>query len=327
MALTPLQSHVTANSSGGLSSELRYRAWGEYRYISGTTPTSNQYTGQRVESTLGIYFYQSRWYDPYLNRWIQPDSIIPDPYISQEWDRYAYSRNNPVRYTDPSGHLACSDSNVADGDCSDLGLGLWRFEGIVSTSGKWTSSELSAIRGAVAATGTKISTITGGTPWEAFKKAYGHVKFTKSSEAGNLCLGGTGSVSCFSGTDLTSRLLTHELGHAFSWAHGTDPYGRLEDEDAQIVDDRGNWVTGKHTGGDFERTILGYKSGGEPDMYHGPEDWTDWNSNADNLARNEDYADMFMNWVYDSFDYRANAYNAGTYRYEWMTTNVAEFVR
>jgi hypothetical protein len=166
-----------------------------------------------------------------------------------------------------------------------------------------------------------------GTPWEAFKKAYGHVKFTKSSEAGNLCLGGTGSVSCFSGTDLTSRLLTHELGHAFSWAHGTDPYGRLEDEDAQIVDDRGNWVTGKHTGGDFERTILGYKSGGEPDMYHGPEDWTDWNSNADNLARNEDYADMFMNWVYDSFDYRANAYNAGTYRYEWMTTNVAEFVR
>ena len=38
----------------------------------------------------------------YLNRWIQPDSIIPNGV--QGLDRYAYANNNPLRYTDPTGH-------------------------------------------------------------------------------------------------------------------------------------------------------------------------------------------------------------------------------
>lgn len=49
-------------------------------------------------------FYNARWYDPYITQFSQPDSIVPDPYNSQDWNRYAYARNNPVKYTDPSGH-------------------------------------------------------------------------------------------------------------------------------------------------------------------------------------------------------------------------------
>ena len=49
-----------------------------------------------------MYYYGARWYDPYLNRWIQPDSIIPSGV--QGLDRYAYANNNPLRYTDPTGH-------------------------------------------------------------------------------------------------------------------------------------------------------------------------------------------------------------------------------
>jgi hypothetical protein len=37
-------------------------------------------------------------------RWIQPDSIIPDIYNSLDLDRYSYTRNNPIKYNDPSGH-------------------------------------------------------------------------------------------------------------------------------------------------------------------------------------------------------------------------------
>jgi RHS repeat-associated protein len=84
---------------------MRYRAWGTVRYGSGNVLTTFRYTGQRLENSLGLYFYQSRWYDPYLNRWIQPDTIIPEASQGvQAWDRYAYANNNPVIYNDPSGH-------------------------------------------------------------------------------------------------------------------------------------------------------------------------------------------------------------------------------
>ena len=35
---------------------------------------------------------------------MQPDSIVPNPGNPQDLNRYSYVRNNPVRYTDPTGH-------------------------------------------------------------------------------------------------------------------------------------------------------------------------------------------------------------------------------
>jgi RHS repeat-associated protein len=67
------------------------------------------YTGQRQEPELGLYYYNARWYDPYLARFTQPDTIVPNPVDAKAFDRYAYVNNNPVRYNDPSGH--CVESN------------------------------------------------------------------------------------------------------------------------------------------------------------------------------------------------------------------------
>ena len=56
---------ITATSSGSKTAELRYKAWGETRYTYGTTQTTFRYTGQREESSLGLYWYNSRWYSPF----------------------------------------------------------------------------------------------------------------------------------------------------------------------------------------------------------------------------------------------------------------------
>ena len=39
-----------------------------------------------------------------LGRFIQSDTLVPNPSVPQSLNRYAYTLNNPVRYTDPSGH-------------------------------------------------------------------------------------------------------------------------------------------------------------------------------------------------------------------------------
>jgi RHS repeat-associated protein len=62
------------------------------------------YTGQLRQAEIGLDYFNARWYLPHLNRWIQPDTVIPDVYNPQSMNRYSYVYNNPIRYSDPSGH-------------------------------------------------------------------------------------------------------------------------------------------------------------------------------------------------------------------------------
>ena len=84
---------------------LLYKPWGETRYSSGSTPTSYRFTGQREDVTIGLYFYNNRYYDPMLGRFTQADTIVPNPGNPQSLNRYAYVLNNPLAYTDPTGHF------------------------------------------------------------------------------------------------------------------------------------------------------------------------------------------------------------------------------
>jgi RHS repeat-associated protein len=108
---------ITTNASGAFTSELRYKAFGDTRYTSGGIPTRYRFTGQRSYTPdFGLYYYGSRWYDPALGRFIQPDTIVPNPANPQDLNRFSYVRNNPLRYTDPTGHRACDDFDTA-GSC------------------------------------------------------------------------------------------------------------------------------------------------------------------------------------------------------------------
>ena len=95
---------VTANADGTWNSTLRYTAFGEVRYSSGITPTEYRFTNQLEQIEIGLYYYGARWYDPYLNHFVQADTIVPAPGNPMAWDRYAYVLNSPVRFSDPTGH-------------------------------------------------------------------------------------------------------------------------------------------------------------------------------------------------------------------------------
>ena len=85
-----------------------YTAFGSERYnLGGDLPTRYQYTGQRGFEEIGLYFYNARWYDggSGVMQWTQPDSLIPDPGIPMDWNRYNFVRYNPLKYSDSSGHF------------------------------------------------------------------------------------------------------------------------------------------------------------------------------------------------------------------------------
>jgi hypothetical protein len=55
---------------------------------------------------------------PYINHFLQPDTIIPKLINPQSLNRYGYTYNNPVRYADPSGHRVCNEENCLAGNLS-----------------------------------------------------------------------------------------------------------------------------------------------------------------------------------------------------------------
>jgi len=67
-------------------------------------PTDKKFTGQRLDNS-GLYYYGARYYDAGIGRFISSDTIVPEPFNPQSLNRYSYTLNNPLKYTDPSGHL------------------------------------------------------------------------------------------------------------------------------------------------------------------------------------------------------------------------------
>jgi len=65
-------------------------------------------------------YYGARYYQPYLNRWLSPDTIVPDPANPQSLNRFSYALGNPVRYTDPSGHAPCRRKCSSTGRLASL---------------------------------------------------------------------------------------------------------------------------------------------------------------------------------------------------------------
>jgi RHS repeat-associated protein len=92
------------DAGGSLHNQSRHYPYGTERWATGTVPTDHRFTGQRLDSCIKLTLMGVRWYDDYLNYFISPDPIIPDPANPQSLNRFAYAMGNPFRYTDPSGH-------------------------------------------------------------------------------------------------------------------------------------------------------------------------------------------------------------------------------
>ncbi|MCI0403172.1 MAG: hypothetical protein L0212_06570, partial [Acidobacteria bacterium] len=120
-------SNVVSNSTGTvIEDESDFYPFGGERVITNSDPNQYKFTGKERDPESGLDYFIARHYSSNLGRFLQPDEFSggpvdafsssdplppgPLPYADitnpQSLNKYSYTYNNPLRYTDPNGHDA-----------------------------------------------------------------------------------------------------------------------------------------------------------------------------------------------------------------------------
>ena len=105
------------DNNGNTVVEYYYDAWGNHMIVNANISDSEittlspigdinpfRYTGYYYDVETGLYFLQTRYYDPEVGRFLNRDSVqYADPETINGLNLYAYCLNNPIEYTDPYG--------------------------------------------------------------------------------------------------------------------------------------------------------------------------------------------------------------------------------
>lgn len=100
-----------SNSIGQVVEKRLFDAWGNIikvqdgagMTLNGPTVLDRGYTGHEHLQSVDLIHMNGRLYDPKLHRFLQPDNFVQEPFNTQNYNRYGYVLNNPLRFTDPSG--------------------------------------------------------------------------------------------------------------------------------------------------------------------------------------------------------------------------------
>ncbi len=112
--VTNLQGDVTAILTGGgtMVAQYEYDAWGNITVFNsrGTIGYLNPlfYRGYVYDQETGLYYLQSRYYNPEVGRFINADALVSTGQGLLGNNMFAYCRNNPVCRVDIEGYTDAS---------------------------------------------------------------------------------------------------------------------------------------------------------------------------------------------------------------------------
>ena len=182
-----------ADSAGNLMASYAYDPWGKVLSITGSDIAIGnlnpfRYRGYYYDAETGLYYLQSRYYDPEVGRFINCDDVnyigITESEIS--YNPFAYCENEPVNNKDSNGYFI----NAVIG--SVFGAAFGALEAKLTKSNVKYGAITGAISGFISGLGVDIAIATGGTIGTLISAA----------------LGATASV--------ISKLITYYLNHNFT---------------------------------------------------------------------------------------------------------------
>ena len=129
------------NKKGTLLQRMAYNAWGKRELLVSNTGNNaflfdRGYTGHEHLDAFKLINMNGRLYDPVLGRMLSPDNFAQNS--TQGLNRYSYCLNNPLKYTDPSGHFFILFPMVLAGIIAGDQMGYYSFH---AGQGYWSGFE------------------------------------------------------------------------------------------------------------------------------------------------------------------------------------------
>ena len=131
------------DSEGKLVQELSYDAWGNLRnpdtweLYGDDAPElmlDRGYTGHEHLPSFGLINMNARLYNPLLGRFISPDPYVQAPDFTQNFNRFSYCLNNPLKYYDKSGKFAITTAII-------VGVVIGAYSGGVLANGSFNPTK------------------------------------------------------------------------------------------------------------------------------------------------------------------------------------------
>lgn len=118
---------LLTDDTGRIKNYYRYNTFGSILVEEESVSNRIRYTGQQYDGMSGQYYLRARYYNPIVGRFLQEDM-----YEGDGLNLYAYCRNNPVMYYDPSGYTSTGTGGYEigafggdEGESTELDTGNW----------------------------------------------------------------------------------------------------------------------------------------------------------------------------------------------------------
>jgi RHS repeat-associated protein len=156
---------VTAlvNSSGTIVASYYYDAFGVVTdETGGSTATNNsyRYSGYQYDKEGGLYYLNSRYYDPEIARFMSQDTYTGNARDPLSLNLYTYCYNNPIRYYDPTGYVVTQADidNAYANNPPDVAKAI--VDGIAAATDDYNNAETDEQRAAAHAEADRLRGIT-----------------------------------------------------------------------------------------------------------------------------------------------------------------------
>jgi len=99
----PRRQAMRSGWCGGISADLTFCYFLVKQKVEKKYITNRGFTGHEHYNFFKIINMNGRLYDPVICRFFSPDNFVLDNTFTQDFNRYSYARNNPLKYIDPTG--------------------------------------------------------------------------------------------------------------------------------------------------------------------------------------------------------------------------------